>query len=105
MTIARDGKWEGLREHARGVCSRNTKIDRPCARRLAQTVSIRSTKRDPAGLADPNDPLRHKMAFRIARSTALLVGSRPSTLARVRSAAPALTAGRHGFPVVPLDGA
>ena len=53
-----------LRTHV----SRKSRIDRPCARRLSQTVSIRSTKRDPAALAEPNEPFRHNTAFRSALS-------------------------------------
>jgi hypothetical protein len=35
------------------LCSKKWRIDRPCARRLSQTVSIRSTKGDPVRLAEP----------------------------------------------------
>ena len=42
---------------ARIACSTKSRIDRPCARRLSLTVSIRSANRDPAALCEPNDPV------------------------------------------------
>ena len=51
-------------------CSKKSRIDRPCARRLSQTVSIRSTKSDPVWLAEPKEFFRQSTAFRSARSAA-----------------------------------
>ena len=48
--------------------TRKSRIDRPCARRLSHTVSIRSTKSDPVRLADPKEFFRQSTAFRSARS-------------------------------------
>ena len=51
-------------------------------------MSIRSTKRDPAALAEPNELFRQSTAFRNALSAMLFVGSMPSTRAKVQSAEP-----------------
>ena len=50
------------------------------------TVNNRSANRQPAPLSEPKLPLRHKTAGRRARSDTLLVGSTPSTRAKVHSA-------------------
>jgi len=44
--------------------TRKSRIDRPCARRLSQTVSIRSTKSDPARLAEPLNFATYRDAHR-----------------------------------------
>ncbi|MCG3134804.1 MAG: hypothetical protein HMLKMBBP_02186 [Planctomycetes bacterium] len=51
-------------------------------------MSILSTKREPAALAEPNELFRQSTAFRSARSAMLFVGSMPSTRAKVQSAEP-----------------
>ena len=60
--LAKDTNYDGSRDggrafarRARIVFSENSSIDRPCARRLSHTVSIRSAKRDPHRLAEPKD--------------------------------------------------
>jgi transposase len=50
-------------------------------------VSSRSTNRLPASLSDPKLHFRHSTAGRKARSATLLLGSTPSTHAKVHSAA------------------
>src|SRR5947207_13995319 len=47
---------------------------------------MRSTKRQPASLRQPNERRRHNTAGRKARSAALLVGSTPGTRTNVQSA-------------------
>jgi hypothetical protein len=64
--------------------TKKSKIDRPCARRVSQTVSIRSAKREPQRLAEPKEFFRQRAAFRTARSAALFVGSMPSARAKVQ---------------------
>ena len=44
-------------------------MDRRCARRLSLTVSIRSAKRDPSALCEPNDPLRQSTPIATPRQS------------------------------------
>src|SRR6266851_9038136 len=67
--------------------TRNSSIDRSCWRHDAAAVNSLAAKRLPASLSDPKLPLRHSTAGRNARSDTLLVGSTPSTRAKVHSAA------------------
>jgi hypothetical protein len=63
-------------------------MDLPCARRLSHTGSILSTKREPATLAEPKEPLHHSTALRGARSAMVFVGSTRATCGGVQNAAP-----------------
>jgi len=45
------------------LSSRKSRIERPWARRLSQTVSIRSTKRLPSGDAEPKEHFLQRTAF------------------------------------------
>jgi hypothetical protein len=56
---------------ARIDCSRKSRIDRSCARKLSLTVSMRSAKRDPARLAEPYEPFLQRTAFLSERSAAI----------------------------------
>jgi hypothetical protein len=57
-----------------------------CCRHDATTVNSRSANRLPVSLSEPKLPLRHSTAGRKARSDTLLVGSTPSTRAKVQRA-------------------
>jgi hypothetical protein len=86
----RHGSRDGTRARVGALiaATRKSRIDRPCARRLSHTVSIRSTKRYPARLADPYELFLHRTAFRSALSAMSFVGSMPSMRPKVQSVEP-----------------
>src|SRR5207237_7889110 len=77
------------------AATRNSNSGRPCWRQEATTVRSRSANRLPASLSAPKLPLRHNTAGRRARSDTLLVGSTPSTRAKVHSARHHFLSSRH----------
>src|SRR3954467_7994999 len=84
-----------LRNAASPAATRNSNTGRPCWRHDATTVNSRSAKRLPAWLSEPKLPLRHSTAGRRARSDTLLVGSTPSSRAKVHSAGHHWLSSRH----------
>src|SRR5207253_9854418 len=83
------------RDAASLAATRKSNNRRPCCRQVATTVSSRSANRLPAALSDPKLPLRHSTAGRKARSDTLLVGSTPSTWAKLHSAGHHFLSSRH----------
>jgi transposase len=94
--------WTGMRE---GIAwprrsaskheARYSKTFRPCCRRVATTVSIRSPNRLPCTLSVPPLIRRQITACRNARSTALFVGATPLTRAKVHRASSTLRISKH----------
>src|SRR5262249_61378854 len=74
---------------ARQHAVRYSRTLRPRWRHVATTLRILLTKRLPVSLAVPWLTLRHSTAWRSARSAALVVGSMPSTRAKLPKAGPA----------------
>ena len=83
------------RSAAAPAATRNSSSGRPCWRQEATTVSSRSATGLPAWLSEPKLPLGHSTAGRRARSDTLLVGSTPSTRAKVHSPAHHLSNSRQ----------
>src|SRR4051812_37930668 len=83
------------RTAASPAATKNANNGRPCCRQVATTVRSCSANRLPASLLEPILPLRHSTAGRRARSATLLVGSTPSTRAKIHSARHHLLSSRH----------
>src|SRR3954463_8247947 len=88
-------------ERARKQSVRNSRTFRPCWRQVAVTLRTLSTKRLPHSLAVPPLDLRHKTAWRNARSAALFVGSTPCTLRKVHRCSSPSSNLRHVAAVFP----
>jgi hypothetical protein len=69
------------------AATRKSNGRRSRCRQVATTVSSRSANRLPAALSAPKLPVRQRTAGRKARSATLLVGSTPSTRAKVHARA------------------
>jgi hypothetical protein len=82
------GSQDGGRRPGRAAspaATRNVNSGQPCWRHDATTVRSRSANRLPSSLSAPKLLFRHRTAGRRARSDPLLVGSTPSTRAKVHS--------------------
>ncbi len=89
--------WSAASLAATRKCSRC----RPFWRQEATTVSSRSTNRLPASLSDPKPPLRHRTTGCKTRFATSLVGSTPSTRAKVHRAGHHFGSCRHSAAAFP----
>jgi len=91
---SRDGAASPRRAASHAVV-RYSKTLRCCCFRVATTVCMLSTKREPSALCVPKLPLRQSTPGRIALSAVLLVGSTPSTCTNVHNAWRRFRMARH----------